>query len=99
MLCSIPGIGVLLQSASLMVGIAGDIVLRAAALLPPADVAIKDFSLSYPVSGIFHAPCARSATCHGVLANGSCQLEHQIWRQPQEHSRRFGRSVASGHVS
>jgi hypothetical protein len=48
--CSVPGIGMLLQSAGLLGGVIGDVAMRAMALLPPADVIVKDFSLSYPVS-------------------------------------------------
>ena len=52
----------LLQSASLLGGIIGDVAMRAAALLPPVDIAVKDFNLTYPVSlctprHCLHASC------------------------------------------
>lgn len=49
-ICSAPGVGTLMQGASLLGGMAATATMQALALLPPADVAIKDFNVAYPVS-------------------------------------------------
>lgn len=97
--CSIPGVGVLLQSASLLGGIVGDIIMRAAALLPPADVAIKDFSLSYPVSSISIPWCVAVARWQTLLLAAAASLT--LWTEDcrNKHSVNTHRSAASGHAS
>lgn len=47
---SVPGIGVFRQGASLLCGMAVAAAMQSLALLPAADVAIKDFRLAYQVS-------------------------------------------------